>query len=97
VVLGAVGIYVNVVVAIPFAGTGNALEIGFGVPVPTTENTRFATPAVTLVFVHVTVTVTVSPTKHSLGHVTEVKLITAGRAFTTILAHFIILVSPTTI
>jgi hypothetical protein len=98
VVLGAVGTYVNVVVAIPFAGTASALDAGLGVPVPTVVNTRFATPAVTLELVHVTVTVTVSPTKHSAGHVTDVRSITAGRALTMMFAHFIAIgVSPTVI
>ena len=87
--------YENVVVAILFAGTANALDAGFGVPVPTVVNTRFAIPAVTLLLVHVTVTVTVSPTKHDVGHVTLVRSITAGSALTIMLAHFCIL-PPTT-
>ena len=87
----------NVVVATLFAGTASAFEAGVGVPVPITENVRFAVPAVTLVFVHVTVTVTVSPTKHSAGHVTDVKSITAGNAFTTIFAHFCAIVPPCTV
>jgi len=82
--------YENVVVATLFAATGNALDAGFGVPVPIVVNTRFATPGVTLVFVHVTVTVTVSPTKHSAGHVTLVRSITTGNALTNIFAHLII-------